>query len=338
MNKEIEAVQWIVENQAYYDVSEAGKEGFQELVKYGSNIHTYTAEALASYRKLQDSFLNNPYFYGTTYSWHFGREKKTYTVFSNAICGYFTPVSDGTRQILVPFGLYRQWVTGDEYEDKIQQFLKKGKEELTQCEQKVNHKMTGEIQSLEKQLIALYTKEFPKDVKDKKPDLSVTEQLWKEKRKQNTLLWFAYFVIIMILWMCLHEGQQEFIRACIPLGLVLAWKQWKEFLIKRQRNKMRKDRQLLLTYKAQYEQCCGECMKKISSLRMDEMETAGKIISVDMRKIENELYQYLHQEKKPQEKTRFGMARWRIFLLLAVAAAGYAVYVWYQWYSLYLSK
>lgn len=76
MNREIEAVQWMVENQNYYIVKESAKQDFQELVKYGSNIHTYTAEALSAYHKIQEKFLNNPYLYGTTYNWQPQKEKK----------------------------------------------------------------------------------------------------------------------------------------------------------------------------------------------------------------------------------------------------------------------
>ena len=335
MNREIEAVQWMVENQGCYSVKESAKQDFQELVKYVGNIHTYTAEALSTYHRIQEKFLNNPYLYGTTSNWQTKRGGN-YAVYSHTICGYFITVSNGEKQFSVPFGVYQQWVIKEEYEAQVRIFLQEKKKEFQQYRQMVERKITKEIMQLEKQIITLTTKAL---FIDKTVDYASTEQIWKDQKKQDILMWFVSLVVILLFWARLlqvGQGGQEFIRACIPFGLVMLWRQWKKFLVKIQRNRLKRERQMLLDYNAQYKQNCIVCIKKIDDMRIYELEALGGITAGDMRAAESRLYQYLHQKKKPQENTVWGKSRYHLFLFMAVCAVGYALYVWYQYFSTYV--
>lgn len=336
MNKEIEAVQWIVENQNYYSYTKSGGQAFQELVKYGNNIHTYTAEALSAYYRIQENFLNNPYFYGTTKNWQSQKEKKDYTLFSCSICGYFITIPDGKKQLSVPFGVYRQWVTKDEYEIQVRKFLKQKKQELIQCEQKVEQKITKEISQLENKIVSLTTTVLSVE---KNINFSATEQLWKKQRKRDVLIWFISLAVILQFWFSLlqiGQGGKNFIRACIPFGLVLLWRQWRLILTKRQKRRLQKERQMLQDYHAQYRQNCIVCTKKIDDMRIYELEAVDAITKVDMQDAENRLYQYLHQNKKNQEKPSWGKIQFRTFLFMAACAGGYILYVWYQCFFKYV--
>lgn len=336
MNREIEAVQWMVENQNYYIVKESAKQDFQELVKYGSNIHTYTAEALSAYHRIQEKFLNNPYLYGTTYNWQPQKEKKDYAVYSHTICGYFITVSNEEKQLSVPFGVYRQWVIKEEYEAKVRDFLQEKRKEFLQYRQMVERKMIKEIMQAETQIVTLTKNALSIE---KIIDYASTEQIWKDQKKQDILVWFVSLVVILLFWgrlLQVGQGEQEFLRACIPFGLVMLWRQWKKFLVKIQRSRLQKERKMLLDYNAQYKQNCIVCIKKIDEMRIYELEALDGIMAGDMRARESRLYQYLHQKKKPQEKTAWGKTRYHLFLFLAACSAGYALYVWYQYFSTYV--
>lgn len=336
MNREIEAVQWMVENQNYYIVKESAKQDFQELVKYGSNIHTYTAEALSTYHKIQEKFLNNPYFYETTSNWQSKKDRKDYAVYSHSICGYFITVSSEEEQYSVPFGVYRQWVSKQEYETQVRQFLEKRKRELIQCEKKVTQKIEIEISQLESQITTLTQEAFSID---KRPNLKSIEQIWKEQGTQDLLIWVVSLVVILLFWarlLQIGQGEQEFIKACIPFGLVLLWRQWRIILVKRTKRRLQKEKQMLSDYIAQYKQNCTMCKKKIDDMRIYELEASTGITTVDMQVAENRLYQYLHQKKEPLEEIAWGGKRSRLFVFMIVCTAGYALYVWYQYFSMHV--
>ena len=336
MNREIEAVQWMVENQNYYIVKESAKQDFQELVKYGSNIHTYTAEALSAYHRIQEKFLNNPYLYGTTYNWQPQKEKKDYAVYSHTICGYFITVSNEEKQLSVPFGVYRQWVSKQQYETQVRQFLEKRKRELIQYEKKVTQKIEIEISQLESQIITLTQEAFSID---KRPNLKSLEQIWKEQGTQDLLIWVVSLVVILLFWARLiqiGQGEQEFIKACIPFGLVMLWRQWRKILVKRTKRRLQKEKQILSDYIAQYKQNCTVCKKKLDDMRIYELEASNGITTVDMQVAENRLYQYLHQKKEPLEEIAWGKKRYRLFVFMTVCTVGYALYVWYQYFSTYV--
>lgn len=143
----------------------------------------------------------------------------------------------------------------------MRQFLEKRKRELIQYEKKVTQKIEIEISQLESQIITLTQEAFSID---KRPNLKSLEQIWKEQGTQDLLIWVVSLVVILLLWARLiqiEQGGQEFIKACIPFGLVMLWRQWRKILVKRTKRRLQKEKQILSDYIAQYKQNCTVCKK-----------------------------------------------------------------------------
>ena len=96
---EFEDIQWISKHLDLYKPQTENQKELDDLVHYGGNIHTWTLEAVQTYRKLQESLCNNPFMAMTEWS------KKTYQYKPICIDGCFVTV--GQSKYVVPVGFLK---------------------------------------------------------------------------------------------------------------------------------------------------------------------------------------------------------------------------------------
>ena len=65
---EFEDIQWISKHLDLYRPQTKNHRELDDLEHYGGNIHTWTLEAVQTYRKLQESLCNNPFMVMTEWS------------------------------------------------------------------------------------------------------------------------------------------------------------------------------------------------------------------------------------------------------------------------------
>ena len=140
---EFEDIQWISKHLELYRPQTKNHRELDDLEHYGGNIHTWTLEAVQSYRKLQESLCNNPFMVMTEWS------KKTYQYKPVCIDGCFISVEQSGHAVPVGFlktapealqssvayclkNAYEEWKK--EYEEMKQKILRRVIDAEIECD------------------------------------------------------------------------------------------------------------------------------------------------------------------------------------------------------------
>lgn len=183
---QLEQAKWLRNHSGYYRpdgyvLSEENQRLFEDMAKYTENMHTYPAEALKTYRRIQEKFNNNPYAYIS------GLGQETEQIFADRLDAYFLPLGNGQS---IPAAMLAAEVSADDMKARYMDFL------------------------AEKQ--AVYSRErlipLEKEVEGVNRELNQLTTLWlsgrRVKKKTSIVAWICLLVMWILYFVELIPGMR----------------------------------------------------------------------------------------------------------------------------------